>query len=68
MKRIIVLLSFSVMCFGLVACGGQKQQTEDSRWSKPQRVIEGCDGVMSNSQQCQKNPNTQQMMIQIDRN
>jgi len=68
MKKIMVLLSFLAICLGLIACGAQKQQTEDGRWSKPQRVIEGCDGVMSNSQQCQKNPGSQQMLIQIDRN
>lgn len=51
----------------LVACGGKQEQSNDPQWSKPQRVLEGCDGVISNSKQCQQNPNTQQMMIEIDR-
>ncbi|RKS87363.1 hypothetical protein DES39_0587 [Orbus hercynius] len=68
MKNIIMLVSLITTTFALVACGGPKQDPQDVRWSKPQRVLEGCDGAMSNSQQCQKNPNAQQMMIQIDKN
>lgn len=67
MKKIVMLLSFSSLFLVLAACGG-KQQNDEPRWSKPQRVLEGCDGTRSNSQQCQKDPNSQQLMIQIDRN
>lgn len=67
MKYMTLLLSFSSMFLVLVACGGKQEQSNDPQWSKPQRVLEGCDGVISNSKQCQQNPNTQQMMIEIDR-
>lgn len=68
MKKIVILLSLSSIFLILAACVGSSQSGQDKRWSKPQKVMEGCDGAMSNSKQCQKNPNTQQMMIQIDRN
>lgn len=67
MKKIILLAAAPlVLC--LTACGGTEQNEQAKRWSKPYPVFEGCNGVLSNSKQCQKNPNTQQFMIQIDRN
>lgn len=68
MKKIVILLGLSSIFLLLTACGGSSQSEQNQRWSKPQKVMEGCDGAMSNSKQCQRNPNTQQMMIQIDRN
>lgn len=70
MKRTIIALScVLVTTLGLVACGGKSAEGDkNARWSKPQGVLVGCDGVMSNSQQCGNNPNNQQYMIQIDRN
>lgn len=68
MKKIAILLGISSLFLVLAACGRGEQQDEGQKWSKPQRVLEGCEGTRSNSQQCQKNPNSQQLMIQIDRN
>lgn len=67
MNKILLVVVMSLGLF-LTACGGTKQESSDKSWSKPQRVLEGCDGSLSNSKQCQKNPNSQQLMIQIDRN
>lgn len=65
MEKLSMLISLLLVVFAITACGGAT--TKEQKWSKPERVLEGCDGVMSNSQQCQKNPNNQQMMIQIER-
>ncbi|QYN44150.1 MULTISPECIES: hypothetical protein [unclassified Gilliamella] len=68
MKVTVVGLSCLMLSLGLIGCGGQNDQGKQYRWSKAHGVLESCNGVMSNSQQCQKNSNNQQYMIQIDRN
>lgn len=73
MKTTIITLISLILSFGLISCSGHgakqdpEQSEKTSRWSKPHGVLEGCDGVMSNSEQCQNNPNNKQYMIQIDR-
>ncbi|KFA58855.1 hypothetical protein A9G34_07600 [Gilliamella sp. Choc4-2] len=67
MKVKIIPLSCVVLSMALIGCGGNSKGKE-SHWSKPHGVLEDCSGVMSNSQQCQKNSSNQQFMIQIDRN
>lgn len=68
MKTFIIALSCITLSLGLIGCGGKNDEGKQYRWSKPHGVLEGCDGVMSNSQQCERNSNNQQYMIQIDRN
>lgn len=68
MKTVLITLFCVILSLSLIACGGKNDHGKQYRWSKAHGVLEGCDGVMSNSQQCQKNSNNQQYMIQIDRN
>lgn len=67
MKKTLMLFSILSMAISITACGGSSD--EESRWSEPKPVLEGCDkGVMINSKQCQGNLNNQQLLIQIDHN
>lgn len=54
------------MILSLASCGGRTAPDHQRKWSKPEPILEGCDGVMQNSKQCQDNPNNQQMMIKIE--
>lgn len=67
MKNKAMLLLGLALSMSLIGCGSKGEEDKNARWSKPQGVLEGCSGVMSNSQQCEKNPNNQQYMIQIER-
>ncbi|MDF7667410.1 hypothetical protein PT273_06080 [Orbaceae bacterium ESL0727] len=78
-KTAAITLTCVVFSMSLIGCSGKstkaqpkananaQQKDNTPRWSKPHGVLEGCDGVMSNSQQCETNPNNKQYMIQIDR-
>lgn len=68
MKTVIISLCCIILSLSLAGCGGKNDEGKQYRWNKAHGVLEGCNGVMSNSQQCQKNSNNQQYMIQIDRN
>lgn len=68
MKMMMIALACITFGLGLSGCGGKNDEGKEYRWSKAHGVLEGCQGVMSNSQQCEKNMNNQQYMIQIDRN
>ncbi|MDF7670052.1 hypothetical protein PT276_02335 [Orbaceae bacterium ESL0721] len=70
MKTTIIALIATLLSIGLISCGGKNSNQEGenrAKWSKPHGVLEGCDGVMSNSQQCENNPNNKQYMIEINR-
>lgn len=66
MQKIGIFIGSLVIVIGLAGCGGKTDPDHPTQWSKPEPVLEGCDGVMLNSKQCQDNPGNQQLMIKID--
>jgi hypothetical protein len=56
-----------MLSLALVGCGGKNDEGKTYHWSKAHGVLEDCQGVMSKSEQCQKNSNNQQYLFKIDR-
>lgn len=66
MNKFALVISLFCLILSLASCGGRTAPDHQRKWSKPEPILEGCDGVMQNSKQCQDNPNNQQMMIKIE--